>query len=315
MRRHRVGPWVVPALIVALSAAALTAWAQGKPQPDEANIRYGPHERNVLDLWRAKSDRPTPLLIYIHGGGFRHGDKTSLSPELLGRCLASGLSVAAINYRLSSQATFPAPMHDGALAVQFLRSQASRWNLDPERFAATGDSAGAGISLWVGFHDDLAEPSSDDPVARQSSRLACVAVIGAQSTYDPRVIKSVIGGRAHEHPALRSFYGLTDEEMDSDRAHALYEEASPINLVSPGDPPVFLFYSEPAGDLPAGAPPGQGIHHPRFGTFLRQRLDPLGIKCVLRHRDEYAGQGGLDGRLNRDLVDFLIDQFPRKSGL
>ena len=96
------------------------------------------YERNVLDLWKAKSDRPTPLVIYIHGGGFRSGDKSSVDARLLDRCLDAGISVAALNYRLSSQAPFPAPMLDSARAVQFLRSRASQWNLDPARFAATG---------------------------------------------------------------------------------------------------------------------------------------------------------------------------------
>jgi acetyl esterase/lipase len=59
-------------------------------------------------------------------------------------------------------------MHDGARAVQYLRSRAKEWNLDPARVAATGGSAGAGISLWLAFHADLADPKSKDPVARQS---------------------------------------------------------------------------------------------------------------------------------------------------
>lgn len=305
MRRTRLRPWLVPVLIGLSSAVALTAWAQGKPQPDEANVRYGPYERNVLDLWKAKSDRPTPLVIYIHGGGFRSGDKSGVDARLLGRCLDAGISVAALNYRLSSQAPFPAPMLDSARAVQFLRSRASQWNLDPARFAATGGSAGAGISLWLGYHDDLANQVSDDPVARQSTRLSCMALVGAQSSYDPRVIKAEIGGRAHEHSALKPFYGLTDAELDSPRAYKMYEEASAINYVSADDPPVFLFYSEPKGPLGADAVPGKGIHHPRFGTLLKEKLDPLGVACVLRHRDDYAGQADPAELMNQEMVDFL----------
>jgi acetyl esterase len=313
MRRFRIRPWLVPLLIVASTAAALTAWAQGKPQPDEANVPYGPHERNVLDLWKAKSDRPTPLLIFIHGGGFRAGDKSNLSPNLLDRCLAAGISVASINYRYSSQATYPGPMLDGVRAVQYLRSRAAEWNLDPDRFAAAGGSAGAGISLWIGFHDDLADPASDDPVKRRSSRLSCMAVLGAQSSYDPRVIKARIGGRAHEHPALKPFYGLTDDELDSERAHRMYEDASPINHVTPDDPPAFLFYNEPKGPLPPDAKPGQGIHHPEFGAMLKEKLDPLGIECVLRHADDYGGPGKSAGQPDADIVDFLIKHFHVKS--
>lgn len=262
-----------------------------RPTPDVANASYGPHERNLLDLWRAKSDRPTPLVIFIHGGGFRGGDKSGVSPPLVVSCLKQGISVAAINYRLSQHAPFPAPMLDSVRAVQYLRSRSSEWNLDPKRFGATGGSAGAGISLWMAFHDDLGNPASADPVARQSSRLTCVAVHGAQTTYDPREIKKLIGGRAHEHPALLPFYGLKLEEVDLPRAHKLYEEASPMTYISTDDPPVLLFYTEPNEPMSDTAQPGAGIHHPRFGFALRERLAPLKVECVVRHRDDYKRPG------------------------
>jgi acetyl esterase/lipase len=294
-------------LTVARPAPAQTA----KPKPDVANARYGPHERNVLDLWKAKSDQPTPVVVFIHGGGFRSGDKSNLAPGLLRHCLDAGLSVAAVNYRLSDTAPFPAQMLDSARAVQFLRSQAAEWNLDPKRFAATGGSAGAGISLWLGFHDDLADPKGDDPVARQSTRLSCMAVQGAQSSYDPRWIKKVIGGRAHEHPALPAFYGLKPDELDTPRAHQLYEEASPINYVTADDPPAFLFYTDPKGPLPPNAGPGVGIHHPKFGEALKEKLDPLGIECVLRHRDDYRDRPDPMAALHRDMVAFFRKHFTR----
>jgi len=296
--------------IVAPPASAQQGQAAGtKPAPDLQNFSYGPHERNVLDLWKAKSDAPTPLVVYIHGGGFRGGDKSSISPHLLRKCLSSGISVAAIHYRLSQHAPFPAPMLDSARAIQFLRSHAKEWNLDAARVSATGGSAGAGISLWLGFHDDLADPRSNDPVARQSTRLTSMGVLGAQSSYDPRFIQKWIGGRAHEHPALQAFYGLQAEELDSPRAHKLYEEASAINYATAGDPPVFMFYTEPKGPLPADAKPGQGIHHPKFGEVLKQKLDPLGIECILRHRDDYTGKGDVQEQLHTEMVAFFQRHF------
>lgn len=270
-----------------------------KPKPHFENVRYGPFERNVMDLWRAVSDAPIPVVIYFHGGGFRQGDKSSLTAGFLEGCLKSGIPVAAANYRLSHQASFPAPMLDGARAIQFLRLKAQEWNLDPQRIGARGGSAGAGISLWVGFHDDLADPVHDDPVARQSTRLACIAVANAQSSYDLRFIKSRIGGRAYEHPALPLFYGLKPEELDTPRAYELYEEASPINYVSAGDPPTFLSYEEPFGTLPADAKPGEGIHHPHFGIALKEKLDALGIECVMKHVDQYRA---IYGELNVEKV-------------
>jgi acetyl esterase len=293
---------VSPALAQAKKGPAL-------PDPDVRDAKYGPHERNVLDLWKAKADKPTPLLLYIHGGGFRAGDKSTLAPVLLAKCREAGISVAAMNYRLSQQAAFPAPMMDGARAVQFLRSKAKEWNLDPARFAANGGSAGAGISLWLAFRDDLADPKADDPVARQSTRLTCAAVHGAQSSYDPRWIKKVVGGRAHEHPALQPFYGLKADELDSPKAHQLYEEASQITYLTKDDPPVFLFYNEPKGPLPADAKPGDGIHHPNFGVALKEKMDPLGIECVLRHADDYKGKGNA---LAQELVAFLVKHLGMK---
>jgi acetyl esterase/lipase len=274
-----------------------------KPAPDVKDAKYGPHERNVIDLWKAKSDKPTPLVIYIHGGGFRAGDKSTLDGDLLAKLLDAGISVAAINYRLSQHAPFPAPMLDGGRAVQFARSKAKDWNIDKARVGATGGSAGAGISLWLAFKDDLADPKSEDPIARESTRLSCAAVLGAQSSYDPRWIQKTIGGKAHEHPALVPFYGLKEDELDTPKAHRLYEEASPINYVSKDDPPVFLFYNEPKGPLPADAKPGQGIHHPKFGDALKEKLDPLKVECILRHSDDYKGK---PADLRKEMVEFFV---------
>ena len=194
-----------------------------------------------------------------------------------------------------------------ARAIQYLRSHAQELKIDPGRIAASGSSAGAGIALWVAFHDNLADPDSPDPVARQSSRLSCVGVDGAQTSYDPRFIKALIGGRAHEHPALPMFYGLTaDADADSPRMHKLYEEASPINHVSCCDPPVILFYAEPKGPLPADAKRGQGIHHPRFGEALKAQLDPLKIECILHHSSEYPKDTDPIDGMCRDMTEFFV---------
>src|SRR5580704_383283 len=137
MRRIAAGAWSVLVVIMAVAPAAFSQ-AQPKqkaPPPTHRDVHYGPHERNVLDFWQAESKQPTPVLVSIHGGGFVAGNK-SVQPQLLKGCLDSGISVAAINYRYSTQAIAPAPFHDGARAVQFLRSKAKEWNIDPQRFAA-----------------------------------------------------------------------------------------------------------------------------------------------------------------------------------
>ena len=134
--------------VLALFLMAASAFAQAPPRrpkvnlppPNYPDVKYGPYERNLVDFWQAKSSQPTPVLVSIHGGGFVKGEK-SVSPQLLQECLHSGISVAAINYRYSTQAIAPACFHDCARAVQFIRSKAKEWNIDPTRVAATGGSA------------------------------------------------------------------------------------------------------------------------------------------------------------------------------
>jgi acetyl esterase/lipase len=281
--------------------------AAERPKPDLADVKYGPHERNVLDLWKAPSDKPTPLVVFIHGGGFRGGSKEGVSPGMISALRSEGISVMAINYRLSPIAKFPDHYLDCARAIQFARHRAKEWNLDATRFASTGGSAGAGTSLWLAFHDDLADPKSDDPVLRESTRLTCVAVSGAQSTYDPRTIREWIGDAAAKHPALQGFYGLNDDELDTPKAHKLYEAAAPINYLTKDDPPVWASYSEPRGPLPANARPGQGIHHINFGLKLKEKMDALGIECVIRHADE-------GGNASREQAAFLVKHLKGADG-
>ena len=130
---------------------AVTPIAKATPVPYPAtlaNVPYGSHERQVLDFYKAQSDKPTPLLFFIHGGGWTHGDKSTMGG--VKAYLAAGISVVAINYRYTSQAqaagvTPPvkAPLEDAARALQFVRSKAAEWNIDKERIAASGGSAGA----------------------------------------------------------------------------------------------------------------------------------------------------------------------------
>ncbi len=302
--------------------------SNSKPRPDYFNQSYGPYERNVLDLWQAKSDRPTPVMIFFHGGGFVGGDKWTLAPQYLQDCLDAGISVASANYRLATQAPYPAPMLDGARAVQYLRYRAKDWNLDPKRIAVSGDSAGAGISLWIAFHDDLRQPWSKDRVLRKSTRVTCACVFGAQSFYDPRVIRREIGGRSYEHPALTSFYGITLQELDTPSAYRLYEDASAINHVTADDPPVIMYYYEDwAKPVPGPNPnatlyfpdfgkpikgygrPGERIHHPRFGTALKEVLDPLGIECILLHRNDFPDPRKAEDAAGTEMVKFMLRQF------
>lgn len=280
------------------------------PNPTVAAAKYGPHERNVLDFWKADTTAPAPVLVFIHGGGFLAGSKDSVDPNAVDQCLAWGISFASISYRYSNQTIAPAPMQDGARAIQFLRSKAKEWNIDPARIAAYGGSAGAGISMWIGFHDDLARPDSADPIERQSSRLACLATQGGQCTYDPVVIREWIGGRAWEHPALRSLFGAqSNDDFEKPEIRKLATDCAAITHLTKDDPPIFMTYSEPDEPLPADARPGQGIHHPIFGHKLKEQMDKLGIECIYRHTSD-----GRQPPANVAMFEFFRDHLKPERG-
>lgn len=172
--------------------------------------------RNVLDFYQAESATPTPLNTHIHGGGFVGGDKTSISPAMIRVAHQAGISVAALNYRFVDgvDVIFPQPQLDcGREPCKRCASQAEKWNIDPQRIACYGGSAGAGISMWLGFHDDLAQKESDDPIARQSTRIVAIGTMGGQGTYDPIKIKELVGGRAWEHPSIFKVYGVKSAEQ------------------------------------------------------------------------------------------------------
>lgn len=275
-----------------------------KPAPSLANLAYGSHERQVLDLWTGPAAAaPVPLIVFIHGGGFVSSDKSVLTSEMLAVLLAQGYAVAAINYRYCGPGNpLPGPMRDAARAVQFLRHRAAEWNLDPGRVALCGGSAGAGIALWLAAHEDLADSASADPVERESSRVRGAFVWHAQTSYDLRFIKRHIGGRLAETELAPVIFQLPREALQTDAAFALFREISPIDHVTRETPPVFLFYDDPKTPLTSDAPVGEGGHHPAFGPPFKEKVESVGGVCVLRHVDDYLADGG--GFLT-DMVDFL----------
>lgn len=271
------------------------------PTPDIANGKYGEFAANTFDLWKAKSDKPTPLVVYIHGGGLASGDKSSLSANQLAQMLKSGLTVMAINYRLTGEAVFPQHYMDCARAIQYARYHAKDFNINPKLVAATGGSAGGMTSLWLGFHDDLADPNNADPILRESTRLKVMAVSAAQTTLIPELVEKYVGVLATQYNSYNNgkMFGLKKEEMTSSKALELYKAISPLTYLTKDDPPVWAIYSIPDKPLTAESTTSEAIHHPGFGKILKEEMDKVGVECKLRHKDD--GQ-----KVNDDMVGFLL---------
>jgi len=313
--------WTVTVcLVVSVAAvdAAQPRVRRPRPEPTHADVRYGPHERNVLDLYLAESEESTPLVLYIHGGGFRGGDKRSLRADAAKSYRDAGFSVAAINYRLTNTAPAPAAYLDCGRALQFLRHHAEKWNLDPRLVASTGGSAGAGTSMWLAFHDDLADPESDDLVARQSTRLVCLAVRNGQSSYDPRFAEKIGIPRPNyeRHEFFLPFYDITDDQIDTPEAYRRYEEAAAITYLSKDDPPALLDYSYPNADVTPETSLGLIVHHPKFGIALKERMDALGIECIVQYQVPRSRElrRHEEGAAPVTPVEFIRKHFDRAKG-
>lgn len=272
-----------------------------KPAPDIADGKYGQYAKNTFDLWKPKAGKPTPLVVFIHGGGLTSGSKEKISANQLAQFLKAGIAVMAINYRLTPEAVFPQHFMDSARAIQFARYNAREFNIDPKRVAATGGSAGGLTSLWIGFHDDLADPGNSDPVLRESTRLKVLAVSSAQTTLIPQTIEKYVGALAAKYPSYTNgkLFGLTSEEMTTPKAAGFYKAASPLTYLTKDDPPVWAFYSVPDKPLTAESTNSEAIHHPGFGKVLKEEMNKLGIECKLRHKDD--GQN-----VNGDMIRFLL---------
>jgi len=267
--------------------------AEPQRAPTQANVAYGTHERQVLDFYRADSATPTPVVFHIHGGGWVAGDKKVVAA--LEKYLAAGISVVSINYRYSTQAQIAGvkppvewPIADAARALQFVRSKGKEWNLDKQRIGATGGSAGACSSLWLAFHPDLVDAKSLDPVARESSRLWCAAVSGAQTSLDPKELKdwtpnSRYGGHA---------FGFMPDPRDNktrDTQFAAFlagresvlpwiKKYSPMEHVSSDDPPIWMIYSS----APAlGQEQKDPTHTANYGVKLQEKCKATGVPCEL----------------------------------
>jgi len=263
-------------------------FAQGRAKkgsqikPTMADVKYGRHFRNVLDFYKARREEPTPVVLYIHGGGFRGGTNKKVNQVMLKELLAAGISVASIEYRFVGDKPLPAAHHDSLRALQFIRSKAGQWNINKKRFGAFGGSAGAQICMWLGFHDEMAETQSSEPLKRESSRLTCVMTNGGQTTMDMEWWKRWVPGYTKQHRDRTELVGdITDDEL-----RELVKDISAMSLITADDPPIFMSYGmKPDAPIPSDAKKAQGwkVHHVIFGIKLKEMMDKLGVEANLKY--------------------------------
>jgi acetyl esterase/lipase len=193
--------------------AGLLVWTGSAPaQPPKLpegvkvlrDLEYVPggHERQKLDLYLPeKADGPLPVVVWVHGGAWRAGNKNGCPGIFLA---GKGFAVASINYRLSEHAAFPAQIEDCKAAIRWLRANAKKYRLDPDHIGAWGGSAGGHLVALLGTTGDMKELEGKGGNLDQSSKVQCVLDwygptdfrnMPAERANDPKsVVAQLLGG-------------------------------------------------------------------------------------------------------------------------
>ena len=322
-------------LLVAVAAAMPSASAadtKNRLDPTFEDVAYGPYESNKLDFWKAASDKPTPLIVEIHGGGFYEGDKSGFrgrDADNIARSLSMGVSLASINYRFINAVPIQDIVRDSARAIQFLRYNAAAWNIDKTRIAAFGESAGAGTSLWLAFHDDLADPNNADPVLHESTRLIAAGALAPQASYDfatwPEIlhIPRYIWYAANWHVSP-NYYHFSVLGPYTEKGRKVRADLDMLSWIDPKDPPVYLCSNQWYTDLtytnlfrfaymmaahtwnPAKHPQDPSLnfdilHHPAHAQALEKACQRANVPCTAIYRDTPQDQ-------KISVFDFLLKQ-------
>jgi len=206
---------------------------------DLAYVENG-HERHKLDVYLPRGGVPKskrPLIVWIHGGGWRGGSKD--------RCRASswvkeGYVVASVNYRLSGHAKFPAQIHDCKAAIRWLRAHADEYGIDASRIGVWGSSAGGHLVALLGTSGDVSDLEGDVGEAGPSSRVQAVCdwfgptdllLMNKQSTQESRI--------DHDAPSSPESL-LLGAALQTVPGKA--KRAAPMTYVTNDDPPFLIVH-------------------------------------------------------------------------
>ncbi len=226
-------------LFALLGSLCFLAGAQNLPPIPETVI----HEANVaysnvggkmeMDIVRPRQGtaEPRPAIVLVHGGGFRAGNRQSYLPVAI-RLAERGYVAATVSYRLAPRNQFPAPVHDVKAAVRFLRANAAKYGIDPERIGAMGGSAGGHLVLFLGLTGGVEEFEGSGPNREFSSRVSCVVDYYGPTDFTQSYSKSVDAAAV-----LPQFLG-----GDLDHNRAAHIRASPLNWVTPNAVPILSIH-------------------------------------------------------------------------
>lgn len=194
-------------------------------------FKQTPEKDLKLDLYHlADLQTPQPLLVFIHGGSWKSGKKDDYRRYLLDYA-EKGYVTASVSYRFSQEAPFPAALDDVVCALSWLISHADTYQIDPEKIALIGGSAGAHLGMMLAYHAyDSSYNQPTDCVLDAQQKVRAIV-----NLYGPTDLTTEY---ARTHPSVSRFIG----QEYSERSHEAYVAASPLAFVSPDDPPTLTFH-------------------------------------------------------------------------
>ncbi len=239
-------------LVIAACSALAAEWADPSaevfvPLPPGTKVMKdlayveGGHQRQRLDLYLPPAGTGWPLVVSIHGGAFRMGSKDAEPARSAGAFVAHGLADAAVNYRLSQHALFPAQIEDCKAAVRWLRANAARYGYDPSRFAAYGGSAGGHLAAMLGTTGEVRAFEVGAHLGQSSRVQAVVDFFGPTDFLQMDAHR--LDARSMVHDAPNSPESLLVGGPIRDNPDKV-ARANPITYVTKDDPPFLLVHGD-----------------------------------------------------------------------
>jgi hypothetical protein len=248
---------------------------------EQLDLHYGKHARQIFDLWTPAQKKSSPLVVYIHGGGWQAGSKDEMrkAPGTRARFLNSGIAFAAINYRFLKHAPLQTIMREDIGGfIQYIRLHARKYGIDKNRIYAYGYSAGGSASLWLASHDDLAAPDSRSRMKRESTRIQGAGHMNAQVSYDFYVWYRIFGkemtDRFMKDQVYSRYHFKSAAELDTEHGIEVRKDLDMYGNLSADDAPI-LFWNNLDDSIDRDH--NHFVHSPRHTRELSARAIELGI--------------------------------------
>lgn len=290
------------------------------------NIRYGSEKINNLDIFIPKSQTPTAIAIYIHGGGFIKGNKEKIykfkahnHPEDIRRLLKNGIAVASINYsklkNTGETIGVQKCLDDIALSIQYIKSKSLDFNIDKKNVILVGSSAGAGAALYISTHDDMKDETSLNHVYHESTKVKAITLFQPQSSYFLERWEEIFTTSNWSitwkqflkvgQNKIFQFYGVSSlteykakrEQLKSlDMLSAFCKDAAPL----------FIESTKVSNKKPKKA--SKMNHHPNHAAAIKAAADAAGVRnvCYYGNPIQYSDPSGISK------IDFIIQEANRK---